>query len=69
MFKLNLAECKKCLDNMKIKGFSYSPILADFTGKNCMSELEFELSEGLPYIYTLKNFNGQSVCTKPQCNH
>ena len=37
MFKLNLADCQKCLDNMKINGFSCPPIWADFTGKNRLS--------------------------------
>ena len=33
VFKLNLADCQKCLDNITINGVSCSPKLANFTGK------------------------------------
>ena len=41
VFKLNFGDRQKCLDNIRINGFSCSPILADFTGKNCMSAYQY----------------------------
>ena len=38
VFELNLADCQKFLDTIKINGSSCSPKLADFTGKSvCLS--------------------------------